>query len=256
MGDFLSFAFTLPDAPVGYRGIGVGEFGVFFFRKVGVGLEILDPYYPFVVAAPGGPPVAGSVEEQVVAEVAQVISYPGSTRDGRIQAVIALQAAGTATAVAALKQAAGSSDVRARVFALSALLERGDLSILPSIEALALSSPTGRDEDLMMRVGAALGRVRDPRAIPALKELLNAPSVWVRRGAAAALHNMHDPKAVKPLASALFDSDQQVRYYGVVGLGEITGQNEWTPSIANFDQNEKKFLDHWREWARQNKLTE
>jgi HEAT repeats len=253
-GRVLQFRYALPDAPVGYRGIGEGEFGVFFFKNANSELQILDPYYPFLVAAPGLGPVTGSLVDQVIAEVAHVLSYPASTRDMRLDAVLTLEAVGTPASTSALRQAAGGDDARSRIMALGALLQRGDLSVLPDVQEVAMNSPAANDNDLMMGLGAALRYVRDPRAVPVLEELVHAPNVWVRRGAAAALRNTHDPAAVKPLTKGLYDTDHEVRYYAVVGLGEITGQNEWAPSIANFDQNEQKFLKHWRDWAKANKL--
>lgn len=250
VGSLVEFQFALPDAPTGYRGIGPGEFGVFFFRDGDGTLEVLDPYYPFLVAAPGLRPSAGSLASRVVAEVAHVLSYPASTRDMRMEAVMILQSVGTPRATAALRAAAGGSDVRSRVLALAALLERGDTSALPAVKEIALSSPQATDNDLMLGIGAALRYLHDAKAIPTLKDLLQAPNVWVRRGAAAALRNTRSPKAILPLSRALYDIDREVRYYAVVGLGETTGQSEWTPSIANFNQNEKKFVDHWRDWAR------
>lgn len=247
----LDFRFVLPDAPIGYRGIAVGDFGVFFFRRDNDRLGILDPYYPFLVAAPGLGPPPGSLVDQVVAEVARVFSYPAATRDVRMEAVTTLQSVGTRESTAALKDAAGGSDVRSRILALSALLQRGDTSVLPAVKEIALSSPEATDNDLMPAIGTALRYVHDSKAIPILKDLLQAPNVWVRRGAAAALRNTHSQKAIPPLSKALYDSDREVRYYAAVGLGETTGQNEWTPSIANFTQNEKKFLEHWRDWAKQ-----
>lgn len=252
----LEFRFALPDAPEGYRGIGPHDFGVFFLRKRNGALEVLDPYFPFLVAAPGLASPPGSLVEQVVAEVAHVLSYPGSTRDMRMEAVITLQSVGTLAATAALKEAAGGSDARSKVLALGALLRRGDISVLPAVKKMALSSPEATDNDLMPGIGAALRYVHDAKAIPILKDLLQAPNVWVRRGAAAALRNTHSPKVIPPLSKALYDTDRDVRYYAVVGLGEITGQNDWTPSIANFKQNEKRFLKHCREWANEHQATE
>lgn len=249
-GGALKFRYMLPDAPVGYRGIGAGQFGVFFLRESNGGFEILDPYHPFVVAAPGLGPATGSLANQVVAEVAHVLAYPGSTGEMRMEAVTTLQSVGTPTATAALKAAAGGPDVRSRVLALAALLERGNMSALPAVKEIALSSPEATDNDLMPGIGVALRSVRSTKAIPSLNDLLQAPNVWVRRGAAAALRNTRSPKAIVPLSKALYDMDREVRYYAVVGLGEFTGQNQWTPSIANFNQNEKKFVDHWRDWAR------
>ncbi len=70
----------------------------------------------------------------------------------------------------------------------------------------------------------------------------------IRQGATAALRNTHDPSAITGLAEAVNDTDQEVRYLGVAGLGEITGQNEWTPSTDTFAREEEKYLQHWRAW--------
>lgn len=250
-GGVVSFRFALPDAPIGYRGIGIGQYGVFFFRAGAGSMKIVDPYHPFVVAAPGLGRATGSLTDEVVAEIAHVLSYSASTQDARVEAVLDLQAAYTPLATAYLKEAVKISDLRVRILVLNALLNRGDISVLPAVKSAAFSS-AATDEGLMAGLGGALRGIRAPRAIPILNSLLRAPSVWVRRGAAAALRNTHDPKAIEPLTRALYDSDREVRYYGVVGLGEITGQDDWTPSIADFHQNEKRFVKHWREWARAN----
>ena len=252
----LEFTYALPDAPVGYAGIGEGEYAVFFLRDGPRGLEILDPYHPFVVAAPGAGLPNGSLVDRVLGEVAQVFDSPFSTPDYLLRATIVLGTVKGPLATDALKRAARIARGNAQIWAIAALLERGDLSFLPILREIALSPKNDVDDGSMMRLGASLNYVKDPKAIPILAELLGSPNEYVRRGAAAALRNTRDEAAIKPLTQALSDRDSEVRYYAVVGLGEIAGQNEWTPSIDNFNKNEEKFLKHWREWAKENKLTQ
>ena len=56
--------------------------------------------------------------------------------------------------------------------------------------------------------------------------------------------------AVEGLVIALGDHNRDVRYEGVIGLAELTGQNQWAPDTESFASNEQKYLDHWKEWAR------
>jgi hypothetical protein len=74
--------------------------------------------------------------------------------------------------------------------------------------------------------------------------------VYIRRGVAGALRRTKSPKAVNGLSRALEDPDSEVRYWGVVGLAELTEQNDWRPSEPAFKSDESKFLSHWKEWAR------
>ncbi len=57
---------------------------------------------------------------------------------------------------------------------------------------------------------------------------------------------------MEPLSRLLNNSDEQVRYYAVVGLGEITKQDEWTPAFPEFREHEAKYLSYWRDWAASN----
>lgn len=245
------FRFALPDAPIGYQGIRRGQFGVFFLRKVAQGYEVMDPYYPFVVTAPGAAAGTGNYVDQVTTEVTHTFDSSTATSDERLQAVVVLRTLQTALAARGLKSAASGPDLRARAWALASLLARNDITLLDSAIELMLSGDPRIDQDLKNVVAFGLrDGVRDPRAVSALTRLLVAKDVTLRRSAAAALRSTHDTTAIEPLKQALFDSDQQVRYLAVAGLGEITGQDDWTPSVDYFRQNEARFLGHWREWSK------
>ncbi|MGH9905254.1 MAG: HEAT repeat domain-containing protein, partial [Pyrinomonadaceae bacterium] len=80
--------------------------------------------------------------------------------------------------------------------------------------------------------------------------LLRSSNSRTRWGAASALRQMRVMEAVEGLVIALGDNDRDVRYEGVIGLAEFTGQNDWAPDTGSFASDEQKYLDHWKEWAR------
>ena len=118
------------------------------------------------------------------------------------------------------------------------------------VEDNLMNPSSNTEEYLLANLGYALEGIKDPRAIPTLRRLLGARQVEARRGAAAALRNMRMADAIEPLLVALEDRDRDVRYQAVIGLAEITGQNEWGPSVDLFQHDEKPYLAHWREWAK------
>jgi HEAT repeat protein len=86
--------------------------------------------------------------------------------------------------------------------------------------------------------------------VPTLATLLKQGDVRVRRAAALALVNTASPSALAPLAQALDDRDHEVRYLAVIGLAEITGQNDWRPSADTFREREADYLSHWEQWRK------
>ena len=249
----LSFKFTLPAAPAG--AIVRGQFGIFFFREAKTGIEILDRYHPYVVAAPGAPITVGTYLDQVTAEIAYAATSEVVPPQGRRDAIEALRTLPSPAATSALRTAALAGDAGTRMSALAALLARGDIKYLDQAVSALLSAEQGANEFLVWRLSSSLEfGVRDPKAIPALVRLLRSRYAPARRAAAAALRNTHDGAAIKPLTQALNDNDSEVQYQAVIGLAEITGApSEWSPATATFDKDPKKYLDHWREWAKTNR---
>jgi HEAT repeat protein len=74
-------------------------------------------------------------------------------------------------------------------------------------------------------VANALWRIRpDPRWLAAVVEVLTAADEPVQRQTAAeALHDFHDPAAVRALVKALDDPEGLVRYHAARGLLAIHG---------------------------------
>lgn len=251
----ISVRFSLPRAPVNYGWIANGQFGVFFLHQGGDGYHVLDPYHPFVVAAPEAPSTNGSALDKITAELAYVITSGSASSQTRRDAVEALSTLKTVKAGIALQAAAHESEVAPQVLAIVALLERGDKSWIEPAAAILLSREKGLEGFLLWRLSAAIEEQKsvDPRAIPTLVRLLNSPDVPVRRAGAQALRNMRNRAAIRPLVGALRDSDQDVQYQAVIGLAEINGvTGEWAPGTELFNKDPEHYLKHWQEWAKQN----
>ncbi|MGH9823877.1 MAG: HEAT repeat domain-containing protein, partial [Blastocatellia bacterium] len=72
----------------------------------------------------------------------------------------------------------------------------------------------------------------------------------VRCWSAAAIAHIGTQAAIDPLTRALYDSDQDVRYYAVSGLSRITGEYSWGPGPDYYKPREDHYLNHWKEWAK------
>jgi len=78
--------------------------------------------------------------------------------------------------------------------------------------------------------------------------LLNSSSRYMRKGVTIALMRTELPNALNALRRALADSDVEVRYYGLLGLGRITdGDGEMLPSMERFKADEAKYVSYWRD---------
>jgi HEAT repeat protein len=105
---------------------------------------------------------------------------------------------------------------------------------------------------MISNLAGSLGGLKDPKSIPTLKRLLGTNNPQITKGVAIALRKSGSADALEPLSHLLNDGDEQVRYYAVVGLGEITNQDEWTPAFDEFRNHEAKYLTYWRDWAASN----
>jgi hypothetical protein len=240
-----------PNLPSACERIQPDLFAMFFLKRneVGNGYQILDPTYPAVIA-PTNPVLMNEPGlDRTVDIVGQVLLSGRSVEDRRV-AVNVLRSAQTDRATQLLGQSAKDNDVVVKMQSFSALVNRNDLQTLAIAEQILLNPPAGPDQYLLDNISAALEGIKDPQAIPALQRLLRSSNTRTRLGAVSALRQMHTVEAVDGLVIALGDTNRDVRYEAVIGLAELTGQNEWAPSIGTFEQEEQRYLDHWKEWSR------
>jgi hypothetical protein len=92
-------------------------------------------------------------------------------------------------------------------------------------------------------------KIDSSKAVPSVRRLLQSADAPLRRAAAQALWHVADASSQDAMIGALNDPDSEVRFYTIRGLAEVTGQKEWGPSSALFDEDEQTYLKHWRDWA-------
>jgi hypothetical protein len=175
-----------------------------------------------------------------------------------LDALEALKSIKTTAGTESLRRATNTLDHPLDVVAALYLLDRGDISGLPLVEHALQDSPRLEIQDVSVHGEFAtanfLMSIRDREAIPALTRLMSSPDAETRRGAANALRNTKSVDAVEPLVKALYDPDLDVRWMAVMGLAGIAGPdsggNSWYPARDEFQRNEDLYLEHWRDWAR------
>lgn len=82
----------------------------------------------------------------------------------------------------------------------------------------------GRKATVRSTAAIALGRIGDPRAIPALRRLMDDSHAPTRMWAMKGLGELRDRGSVEALTAALADGDYGVRQYAARALGEIGDQ--------------------------------
>ena len=95
--------------------------------------------------------------------------------------------------------------------------------LFPWMAACSSSEKGAKDIDLLLQdlsnadwtvrsqAVSALGKMKDPQAVPPLIKALQDPKGYVRRRAASALGEIKDPRAIEPLIVTLEDPESYVR---------------------------------------------
>lgn len=247
----ITFQFYLPEEPIGYSGVAPSSYRIFFLKRRGNHYEFVSPYYPSVVAFPKPRIEVGTTLDRVAMAVATVLRSRNASPQSKREAIQVLWDIKSPVSVSALRPTLQETDPSLRLSAAAALLAADEVSALAIAEEALLHGDRSVSSELLhnLRVGLSQG-VMNEAAIPALTRLLHAGDTETRRAASAALRNTRSPSAIISLATALDDSDFEVRLYAVIGLAEITGQSEWGPSWDGFAADEGRYLRHWKEWIR------
>ena len=253
-GRVATVRFSIPGTPaggVGYRGIPSGSYRIIFLRSSGGDYDFASPYYSSFPAVPGEEHATG-VLDQVVARLADVIQAPQSSETDKLEALFYSRGIKSSALNAALQVGLQSQNKTVQLSIAAAMLERNDISALPVAEGALAQPQPGVPQYLLQNLSSGIARgLRNERAIPTLGRILQqAPSAYARRAAASALRDTGSQLATPPLGWGLKDSDFEVRYLSVIGLAEITGQNEWRPLMEDFREHERKYLAHWSAWMK------
>jgi hypothetical protein len=133
------------------------------------------------------------------------------------------------------------------------LISRNDISELPDVcGALLADSISVNQKPVLLYVIAQ--HLRNEKAVPALTQLLQSHDPEVRVASAQSLWHIAAASSISALTEALSDQNSDVRYYAIRGLADVTGEQQWGPSPAEYQEHETKYRQHWLDWATQNKL--
>lgn len=247
----LTLRFSIPNMPLGLQAVTSGQYGIFFLTNSQNRLRFTDPMYPCLPAINRPKAPAGSVIDQVTVIVGESLESGLLSVSDRYKALDALSGLQTPLAHNVLRHALTSTSIEVRLDVARSLVAHDDIAGLELVEH-ALNNPSGLTTETFSNLAGSLAGLRNPESVPALRRLLTLSDQRITRAAVVALRQSHSSSALQPLSSQLGNPEQQVRYYAVVGLGEITGQDEWTPSYNEFTAHESKYVEHWREWAASN----
>jgi HEAT repeat protein len=250
-GQPLAFASLLPDSPIPYRGIPLGQYGIFFLKGQHSNLDVFDPVYPFLPALHNAQIGSGDALNQVTTMLGQVLTSSTPSERDRFDALEALTWLKTPAAGDVLRAAMKQSFGAQRLLIAARLVARNDFVGLEPV-ATALLHPKGLPHDLLLNLAGSIGGMKDPQAVPTLARLVKANNPDINQYAAAALRQSGSHAALEPLSHLFDDPDLKTRYYAVIGFGEITHQNDWAPAFDEFQQHEEHYLSYWRVWAQTN----
>lgn len=248
----LECEFVLPDAAIGFRGVGASTDAMVFLVTKNNRYQFTNPYYPALSVVPLNEVRGVEPMDRVIGALSAVLDSPAATVQAKSEILALLPTASAPAARATLRNMLTRSDRRLRLPAAAALIQVDDADGIKVAED-ALLNPINSDEphltnDLRAALGAS--KIKNPSAIPSLSRLLGAEDVETRRVAASALRRTGLPGAISPLILALSDSDIDVQYSAVMGLSEITGKLSGAPSVALFRKDPEPFVTYWRNWAR------
>jgi HEAT repeat protein len=243
--------FVLPQIPIGIQGVVSGQYGLFFLAALQNQLRFTDPMHPSLPAVRNLKLPPGAVQDQVTVALGQVLTATQVPDADLFSALDALGRLKTDLARDTLRQALKSSSGNIHLDVARTLVARNDVAGLGPVEA-ALFHPGGLSSNMISNLAGSLGGLHDPQAVPSLSKLIASSNAETRLGAAIGLRQSQSAAALIPLSRLLEDTDSRIRYYAVVGMGEITRQDEWTPAFDEFQKHEAKYLSYWRNWASSN----
>jgi hypothetical protein len=242
----ITFEFAFP----GSTGISPRSYRMVFLKKQPTGFTFASGYYPSLPAVPEIALRHVTAVENVIEQLQAVTQNRNGSIEEKQQALFALQTLRLPDATAALKIALQDKTPDLRLIAAAALLERNDVSAMPIAESALIDRPRGVPSYFFHNIAYAISQgVSDEHAVSALVRLMQVPDLETRRASASALWHTHSRSAIPGLIQALNDEDFEVRYYGVVGLAEVTGESDWHPNMEVFRSDEARYLQHWHDWA-------
>jgi HEAT repeats len=247
-----TMAFYITDQFVGYPGVAPGRQMVFLRQDRAV-YVFSDRHFPSLPAGPA--PIQEMVTdplEAAISELGRVITLPGAPPANKWAVLAKLRGIPPSESFdKSLRAGMDTTDSPELKYLIqAALISRGDASqMAPAVNTLmggALSENSR--EALLLAIG---NDVKISASVPPLTRLLRSGAVGGRRAAAEALWHIAVSTSVPALARALRDPDEDVRFYAVRALSDISSDPQWGgPSQSQFHDHEQEYLTHWENWVK------
>jgi hypothetical protein len=250
-----SVEFVLPDTSTGYRSVKTG-IRMLFLKKSGTTYNPTSPYYPDFPAVRFERTEFQGLEgaELVYAELSAVVVSADASLDDKWEVLrqsFAIPDSNKLFVNDLLVGLQNTADLDLHRRIQAELIGRNDISELQDVcnVLLADTLSANQKEVLLFRIGRDL---KNEKAVPGLKQLLQSADPQVRVASAQALWHIASAFSIGALTEALNDQNRDVRYYAIRGLADITGELQWGPSLGEYEEHEAKYRQHWLEWASQN----
>lgn len=247
----VTFTFVLPDSPIGFQSARPEQYGMFFLKHEGQSLAFVDPVHCCLPAVTTSALRTPDPLDRVTITLGQVLGNAQASDTDNTVVLDALGRIPNTLANEVLKLALKRTGGELKLRVAMTLVARNDISGLALVEQHLMDGnelPRKTFED----AAGSLAGLRDARAIPVLEKLLELQKPEVNQAVVVALRQTGSAAALKPLAQLLNDDNDVVKYSAVAGLGEITKQDEWTPSFDTFQQNPTRYVAYWRQWVAAN----
>jgi HEAT repeat protein len=220
-----------------------------FLKSVGDHYEFTDGSYLSLVCTPEAPSITPLLDtfDQVLMHITEALFSDSVNRGEKAEALRQLGAVKTDSVIPALRRFVQGDVAREDDFlrseALVALLLHKDESV---VEAAGSELLSGRPEsNLLFAITRA---VQPSRSIPILARVLAGSTAQMRTSAAVAIYQTDSAAGIPPLFEALDDTDREVAFAVMQGLGNLTHQYEWRPESTELDGDWFRCLSHWREY--------
>jgi len=247
----------------GYTDVTPQQIGMFFIKKSANGFIFTSPSKPAVAIVPNIAINGETPYDRVVSQFAGTILSIKTTNSEKASAIRALFLEKNSNIPPVLHEAIKHKDRSVKLTAVAGLIIMGDTTVLSVAEKELISNNNQQlDHEQLLLTGAIQSGITQDQVetIPILGHLLHAKDVEVRRAAALSLNRIasnHQLSSMAPfLVFALDDKDPKVRMEVVQALAKVEHDADIWGSYfkKDFETNEQKYLNHWKQWAKENNV--
>lgn len=234
-----------------YSDVKDSTYMLFFLKKrpAEVAYDFVSSDYPGLPVLPRAPVKDAALEDQILDQVSGYLESNSGETEKKSLLVNQLGDVRNPGFTKTLYKLFNGSDPHLRMTALFALLTRKEAELIPTAEQEIVQNTSHALPWERQNLILALSQHFDASlSVPILTEALRSPEIEIRQTTAYALRSTRSKEAVRPLLSALDDTDSEVQWNVMHSLGELVNQLEWRPNSKE-PAEWHRCLDHWHEFA-------